>query len=331
MGGPAGTHAVGFPPTARRVDMPAHLTLGTGLLSGRTSPSRARRIIDAALDAGVTRVDTARAYGSGETEHLLGAALRTHPDVTVITKVGLGPLSRQVVSALKWRAASPLVGLLPAGVGGRAAMGDEDADDDAGPRLDEESIRISIDRSRRALRRERLDVVLLHELDAVPEADAAADVMDALVAEGVIGAWGVGTRRAALRRLAAASARIGALVQTTGGPLLPAPKVPDDVPISVHSVLGPGGGLLNALLAWLPGSGFAEVWEGTVGPVDARRTAGTEVIRAAVADPATAAVLVSSRDPRALHRTVVSAAEGASPERLERLSSVFEAFRNRAS
>lgn len=326
-----GRHPSGrIPLTARTVDMPAHLTLGTGLLSGRTSPARARRIIDAALGAGVTHIDTARAYGEGETEHLLGAALRFRPDIAVITKVGLGPLSRKIVPAFRWRAASPVVGLLPGGGGGRAQVGDEEADDDAGSRFDEQSIRASIDLSRRALRRERLDLVLLHELDAGPDAERAADVMDALTAEGAIGGWGIGSRRAAVRRLATASARVGSLVQTTGGPLLPAPPVPAATTVSVHSVLGPGGVLLDAFLAWLPGSGCQPTWEGLVGPVDARRTAGNELIRAAVADPSTAAVLVSSRDPGAIARTVASTRAGATPDRVERLAPVFAAFRGRA-
>lgn len=309
--------------------MPAQLTLGTGLLSGRVSPARARAVVNAALDAGVSRIDTARAYGDGETEYLLGSVLRNRPDVSVVTKVGLGPLSRQVVAALRWRAASPVIGLLPDRRAGEARPGDEEADAGSAPRFDERSVRTSIDRSRSALRRERLDLVLLHEVDAGPDAEHAADLMDDLVTEGVIAAWGVGTRRPALRRLAAAGTRLGTVVQTTGGPLLPRPPVPDVVALSVHSVLGPGGGVLNAFLAWLPQSGHLDVWERTVGPVDARRTAGTAVLRAAVSDVDTAAVLVSSRDPRSIGRTVVGARSGDDPARATLLAPVFAAFRDR--
>lgn len=311
--------------------MPADLTLGTGLLSGRVSPARARRIVDAALAAGVRRIDTARAYGDGETEHLLGAVLRHRPEVTVVTKVGLGPLSRRRVAALRWRATSPVLGLLPRGSGPEARPGDEESDDDAQPRFDARSIRASIDRSRRALRRDRLDLVLLHELDADPDADRAADVLDGLVADGVIGGWGVGTRRPALRRLAEAHARLGDMVQTTGGPLLPPPPVPAGTALSVHSVLGPGGGLLNAFLVWLPGSGYRDVWERTVGPVDGRRTAGTALLRVALANAGTEAVLVSSRDPRSLERTVLASQVAETPERTALLAPVFAAFQGRGT
>ena len=47
------------------------------------------RIVHAALDAGVTFFDTADVYGGGESEHLLGAALRGRRDAAIVaTKVG---------------------------------------------------------------------------------------------------------------------------------------------------------------------------------------------------------------------------------------------------
>lgn len=309
--------------------MPAQLTLGTGLLSGRTSPTRARRVVAAALDVGITRFDTARAYGDGETEHLLGAALRRRPDVEVVTKAGLGPLTRRAASAVRWHAVSPLLGLLPAGATGRASPGDEEADHDDGARFDEAAVRASIDASRRALRRERLDLVLLHEFDRGRDAPATADLMEGLVAEGVISSWGVGTRRAALRRLLEDRVPLGGLVQTTGGPLLPDAPVPDGSSLSVHSVLGPGGSLLNAFLAWLAESPHRTVWEAAVGPIAARRTAGAELLRIAVSDPRTSSVLVSSRDAVALERTVVAARDGADADRISLLAPLLAAFRER--
>lgn len=325
------THAAESPPpTARTVDMPpAQLILGTGLMSGRMSPNRARRVIAAALDAGVTRIDTARAYGDGETEHLIGAVLRRRPHVEIVTKAGLGPLERRPVEAARWRAASPVLGLLPSRTAATALPGDEEADDDTGAHFDERTLRTSIDVSRRALRRERLDLVLLHEAD-VPRTDAAAAVMDALVDEGVVGAWGVGTRRAALRRLRAAGAPVGAQVQTTGGPLLPPPPAPESIPLSVHSVLGPGGSLLNAFLAWLPGTHHRTVWEEVVGPLTARRTAGAELLRAAVSDARVAAVLVSSRDAESIARTVAAVRAGEDDVRSALLAPVFAAFLERS-
>lgn len=312
--------------------MPAQLTFGTGLLSGRTGPATARRVLDAALDCGIMRIDTARAYGDGETERVVGAALRRRPDVAVITKAGLGPLDRRVVSAARWRALGPATGLLPNRGGARALPGDEESDEQQTTRMDEASLRASIDLSRRALLRERIDLVLLHELDAGPsvvEVVEVVEVMDSLVEEGVIGAWGVGTRRAALRRLVASGARLGGLVQTTGGPLLPPAPVPAGVPLSVHSVLGPGAGLLSAFLEWLGASPHRDLWERSVGPLAARRTAGDALIRVAVSDPRLSAVLVSTRDPRAIAPTAVAVRAGETEERLRLLRPVLAAFRER--
>lgn len=316
-------------PTARTVAMPASLTLGTGQLSGRTGPAVARRVLDAALASGIRRIDTARAYGDGETERVVGAALRSRLDVEVVTKVGLGPLERRRIAALRWRVASPLMGLLPARAAPPAAWGDEEADPAIEVRLDERSVRASVDLSRSALRRDRLDVVLLHELDLRSDAARIADLMDSLRQEGAIGGWGVGTRRPALRRLLDADARVGELVQTTGGPLLPPIAAPAGAALSVHSVLGPGASLLNAFLDWLPTSGFAEAWQRSVGPLDARRTAGTAVLRAAVSGSGADAILLSSRDAAGLESTVAAVRNGESPERLALLDPVFAAFRAR--
>jgi len=55
----------------------------------RTSAKDAERIIHLALDLGVTVLDTANAYNDGESERIVGAALRGHRDRAFIaTKVG---------------------------------------------------------------------------------------------------------------------------------------------------------------------------------------------------------------------------------------------------
>jgi aryl-alcohol dehydrogenase-like predicted oxidoreductase len=70
----------------------AHVGLGTWGLGGRAygavTQSRARSVLDAALDAGVRTFDTADIYGDGRAEALLGEALSTRPGVTVVSKIG---------------------------------------------------------------------------------------------------------------------------------------------------------------------------------------------------------------------------------------------------
>lgn len=66
------------------------VALGTMNFASRTSPDESRRIMDRALERGVTVFDTANVYGDGESERRIGQALKGRRDaVRIATKVGL--------------------------------------------------------------------------------------------------------------------------------------------------------------------------------------------------------------------------------------------------
>ncbi|NGN66999.1 aldo/keto reductase [Streptomyces sp. A7024] len=75
------------------------LSFGTGTFGGRgplfgawgtTDVDEARRLVDVALDAGITMFDTADVYSDGASEEVLGAALKGRRDEVIIsTKAGL--------------------------------------------------------------------------------------------------------------------------------------------------------------------------------------------------------------------------------------------------
>lgn len=70
--------------------MNATLTLGTMNFGARTPIAEARRIVDRALERGITHFDTANLYGEGESEKILGELVRDRRDqVQIATKVGL--------------------------------------------------------------------------------------------------------------------------------------------------------------------------------------------------------------------------------------------------
>jgi aryl-alcohol dehydrogenase-like predicted oxidoreductase len=70
---------------------PVGIALGTMNFGKRTPADEAERIIARAIERGVTVFDTANAYVDGESERILGRALRGVRDkVTVATKVGFG-------------------------------------------------------------------------------------------------------------------------------------------------------------------------------------------------------------------------------------------------
>jgi aryl-alcohol dehydrogenase-like predicted oxidoreductase len=76
------------------------MTFGTGMPPVTTVDERdARVMIDRALDAGVNLIDTADVYAFGQSEEILGAAIRDRrDDVLVATKMGFGERSPGALS-----------------------------------------------------------------------------------------------------------------------------------------------------------------------------------------------------------------------------------------
>ncbi len=125
---------------------------------GPVSEDDAMAVLHAAVDAGVTLLDTADVYGDGRSETLVGRLLRERPDagLTVATKVG--------------RRAAPHV---PAAYTAEALRG-------------------WIDRSRTNLGVDALDLVQLHcPPSPVYADDRMFDALDSLVQAGPIRAYGV--------------------------------------------------------------------------------------------------------------------------------------------
>jgi aryl-alcohol dehydrogenase-like predicted oxidoreductase len=124
---------------------------------GRVDDADAMAVLHAAVDAGVTFLDTADVYGDGRSEQLIAAFLAERDaDVTVATKCG--------------RRADPHVP----------------------ESFTPENLRAWTDRSRANLRTDRLDLVQLHcPPTPVFSADEVFDALDALVAEGNLAAYGV--------------------------------------------------------------------------------------------------------------------------------------------
>jgi aryl-alcohol dehydrogenase-like predicted oxidoreductase len=134
--------------------------LGTWQLGadwGDVTEADARAVLDAALDSGVTFYDTADVYGDGRSEQLIGAWRRDRDDdrVMIATKIGRRvELQPELYTAHNFRAWT--------------------------------------DRSRRNLGVGTLDLVQLHcPPTAVYSSDRVYDVLDALVGDGTIAAYGV--------------------------------------------------------------------------------------------------------------------------------------------
>ncbi|ASN53731.1 aldo/keto reductase [Sinomonas sp. R1AF57] len=138
--------------------------LGTWQLGsdwGEVGAADAAQVLDAAAESGVRFFDTADVYGDGRSEQTIGAWLAAHPDagITVATKMG-----RRV------------------------------------PQVPEnytlENFRQWLDRSRRNLGQDTLDLVQLHcPPTPVYSDDRVFDALDQLVEEGVMRSYGVSVER----------------------------------------------------------------------------------------------------------------------------------------
>jgi aryl-alcohol dehydrogenase-like predicted oxidoreductase len=124
---------------------------------GEVSEDDAFAVLDAAVDSGVTFIDTADVYGDGRSEQFIGRFLRRRPDAGLTVATKMGRRVPQVPQAYTV-----------------------------------DSFRSWIDRSRANLGVETLDLVQLHcPPTAVYGTDAVFDALDTMVAEKRTASYGV--------------------------------------------------------------------------------------------------------------------------------------------
>jgi aryl-alcohol dehydrogenase-like predicted oxidoreductase len=129
--------------------------IGCNNFGGRLDVSRSRVVIDAAMDAGVTLLDTAEAYSAGRSEEILGEVLAGRRD--------------QVVIATKF--------------GGHGDMGYGPA---AGAKGGRSYIRRAVEHSLRRLRTDYIDLYQLHRPDPVTPIEETIAALTELVHSGLV-------------------------------------------------------------------------------------------------------------------------------------------------
>jgi aryl-alcohol dehydrogenase-like predicted oxidoreductase len=139
---------------------------------GPQNESASIRTIHTALDLGVNWIDTAPFYGWGRAEEIVGRALRGRDDVLVFTKCGTFP---------------------------------------EGMDLRPEAIRNDVDASLRRLRRERLDLVQLHDVDGNTPIEESWAAVQGLIDEGTVRHGGISNHPAIDVRRALAVGPVAAL------------------------------------------------------------------------------------------------------------------------
>lgn len=133
------------------------LVLGTMTFGDTVDVNGAARMLDAALDAGITHIDTANGYAGGESERMLARLLDGRRDrVTLATKAGMP----------------------------HADAGDHSPLSPAG-------LRASVEGSLARLGSDHVDLFYLHQPDRAASLAETLGTVAELVAEGKIGALGV--------------------------------------------------------------------------------------------------------------------------------------------
>ena len=129
---------------------------------GEVDDAVSKAAVAKAVEHGIAHFDTAQAYGCGHSEVVLGEALKTHPDVAIATKIGLGinTETKQLT----------------------------------GQTYHPEVVRQSIDASRKRLGRDRIDMILHHNNEmSVDDAKPTFDMLATLYDDGIIGGYGWST------------------------------------------------------------------------------------------------------------------------------------------
>lgn len=167
-----------------------HLGLGCSRLGsvGGATPAEGRALVRKALDEGVRFFDTSNIYGQGDSERLLAEALAGREDAVIVSKAG---------KYLAWhrRMLVPLKGVLRASTRRSTNAKEKVATVRAKPmptRWDAQFLTRSLEGSLRRLRRERIDVFLLHSpsVDVIRAGDAVS-ALELARAAGKVGIVGV--------------------------------------------------------------------------------------------------------------------------------------------
>jgi aryl-alcohol dehydrogenase-like predicted oxidoreductase len=166
------------------------LGFGCSALLGRTGRRDSLAALGAAWEAGITLFDTARAYGYGESEALLGEFLRGRRDKAVIcTKFGILPSRQQLWKRIAKPIARTAISLLPSS---RKLIRNQVASQFTANQFTVAILHESIDESLRKLQTDYVDLLFMHAAPAsVLDQEDLLNALDKLVSSGKVRAAGI--------------------------------------------------------------------------------------------------------------------------------------------
>ena len=255
----------------------ARMGFGTGLPALQSAPDAAR-LIEIALDNGIHHIDTAPLYLWGAAESLVAqVASRRRGDMYIVSKTGLQPPSAGARVAAK--------------LGRLLSRGTPHAQPRSGLFAPAQVI-ASVEKSLRALRTDRLDALLLHEIRPDDMSDALAETLRKIKHGGKALAIGLATDGESTQTIAQAYPGFFDILQTAWGEASTAPARL----CIFHSILQRRGAAISRRAA--NDKDFARRMAELAGvdPLDSGAL-GTLLMRAAMTESRGGVVLFSSANP----------------------------------
>lgn len=210
------------------------LGFGSAAIPGGSPRADSIALIEAAIAAGIRHFDTARMYGAGAAEGVLGHAAACHRDaMMIVTKAGIAPSTQLARAAAKLTAG---IVTLP---GARPRFG----------RFSAAQVKESLEQSLRALNTDFVDALLLHEVAAADITDDLVRALEDLQREGHVGLTGVATSIAETRKVLALHPDLCQVVQAPLAWLDANCTLPSGATLVIHSVFGPEFAALRDRLA----------------------------------------------------------------------------------
>lgn len=293
------------------------LGFGTGLLHQINDPASAVRLLRQAHEQGITYFDTARLYGEGRCEGLLGEAFsHIRGEVILATKVGILPPARDLATRLKGKVAAtlrrvpPLRGVVPPPAIRWPEFGV----------FDPARMQASLETSLRELRTDHVDLLLLHEctLEDVRRAEVL-EFVEQTVREGKARAWGIAPAPDAMLAIAASGAPYGDVAQYDAA-LEPAFTLSPKLTIT-HSCLG---ARFQETLSRLSQDGpFRDRWSAALGNEAATANVAQAFLAHATRQNPTGLVLFSTTRPERLRPNLDAATLITAPDQAAAIAALI--------
>jgi aryl-alcohol dehydrogenase-like predicted oxidoreductase len=214
------------------------LGFGCANLHGGRQTRQSLRLLAAALDTGIRYFDTARLYGHGQSEGLVGHAIRGRRDQVVIaSKAGIMPTP----NSLFRRAGDRLAHLARRVSPLRSLVSEPPLREPRFGVFAPAEVRSSLETSLRLLGTDYIDILLLHECEPQDARNPElVGLLEQLVAEGKIRAWGSAALPAQTLAIAERPPEGLSVLQAAHSafaPLLPQVRSRTDLPFVSHSIL----------------------------------------------------------------------------------------------